>query len=407
MVLELDLLGTVIERGEKATHNHIPSRQEVEAVNKVVHTYVAKHKLLLYGGTAIDRVLIYKIGEGIYGPNKLPDYDLISPNNVENAMELANILSDYKYPYVAVNQAQHGNTMRVKVNFASEASADITYYPLVVYNHIPYMEIEGIRYVSPEYMRIDFYKSFTNPNNYYRWSTKDEYMRYRKLVEAYPLPRVKITYKNQSKSTMYQIREIYNLLSSYDLIWTGVVAFNRFAKIMDTEQIPINYLEAYIQNASNVIQSIIDVLGDDYKVITFAPLLDHYPAINMIVYKKRPLLCLYDQPENCIPIVTISKQQFVSFHQLLLFLHIKILQSTLWNDSYYKNLSKNMLYRLTHERIVYLDKHNLVGIEKGKPLSIFDFDYKNLPVSEEKQKNIECYYHYADQFRYYPTVKGQ
>lgn len=410
MSLELDLLDAVIDRAESSEHRErVPSREELEDVNRIVLEYIKKRKLLLYGGTAIDTVLKHKTGEGIYGPTKLPDYDFISNNNVYDAMTLANVLKEKGYRYVAVNQAQHGNTMRVKVNFAPEPSADITYYPSTVFNHVPHVEIDDIRYVSPEYMRIDFYKSFTNPNNYYRWLTKDEYLRYRKLVDAYPLKPLKMKYKKQSEEITSRIREMFDLLSPYRdfLVWTGIVAFNRYAQVMGTEQVPINYLEAYIPNAEEIAKEIIKNAGSkSYKLMEFSPLIDHYPAISMIVYKKHPILCLYNTSElRFIPTTSIKQKKFVSYHQLLLFFHIKILQSKIWKDTYYCKLAQNLLYRISHEREAYLNKHKLIGTEKGEPLSIFDFDFNNLPVSEVREIAIESFYKRADRFKYYPEKK--
>ena len=63
----------------------------IDKALNITAEYVSKHKLILTGGMAIDLALRAK-GESIYDDDELPDYDIISDENIKHANTLAQIL---------------------------------------------------------------------------------------------------------------------------------------------------------------------------------------------------------------------------------------------------------------------------------------------------------------------------
>lgn len=119
---------------------------------KLTDAYVSKHKLILTGGMAIDLALRSK-GKAIYDDDQLPDYDIISDENVSHAHALAKILCDAGLPNVNVINAFHITTVRVRMK--RDVLLDATYVPSLCFKKIPYLDVNHLRVVHPHYQFID------------------------------------------------------------------------------------------------------------------------------------------------------------------------------------------------------------------------------------------------------------
>jgi Poly(A) polymerase catalytic subunit len=119
---------------------------------KLTDEYVSKHKLILTGGMAIDLALRIK-GKAIYDDDQLPDYDIISDENVNHAHALAKILCDAGLPNVNVINAVHITTVRVRMK--RDVLLDATYVPPTCFKKIPYLDVDHLRVVHPHYQFID------------------------------------------------------------------------------------------------------------------------------------------------------------------------------------------------------------------------------------------------------------
>lgn len=124
----------------------------IDKANKLTEEYVAKHKLILTGGMAIDIALRAK-GSQIYSDDTVPDYDIISDKNLDHANALATILCDEGLPDINVINAVHITTVRVRMK--NIPFLDATYIPPVCYEKIPYLDVGDLRVVHPHYQFID------------------------------------------------------------------------------------------------------------------------------------------------------------------------------------------------------------------------------------------------------------
>lgn len=127
---------------------------------EIVRQFIIDKGLKIYGGTAIDFALRLK-GRSIYPDSKKPDYDFFSPDNAENAYELADLLQKKGFRNVAAIRAIHVQTVRVRVDFIYVA--DISYAPPDVFRRLPTVVYSGMQVVHPDYQRLDMHLGFCFP----------------------------------------------------------------------------------------------------------------------------------------------------------------------------------------------------------------------------------------------------
>ncbi len=124
----------------------------IDRAIQLTENYVSSHKLVLTGGMAIDLALRVK-GKSIYDDNTLPDFDIISDENLHHAHELARIMCEDGLPDINVINAVHITTVRVRMK--NIVFLDSTYVPKSVFNKIPYLDVGHLRVVHPHYQFID------------------------------------------------------------------------------------------------------------------------------------------------------------------------------------------------------------------------------------------------------------
>lgn len=156
----------------------------------IVSEYIKKRKLILVGGMAIDFALKLK-GDSIYDNFEVPDYDMYSPDNYQDAINIGKLLCENDLPNISIIRGFHMSTMRVRVNF--EPVADITYCPKSVFDKIPTLKYEQLLIIHPLYQYIDQHNALAYPyrnpqwgGNIFRW--KKDIKRLNLLQEYYPIP---------------------------------------------------------------------------------------------------------------------------------------------------------------------------------------------------------------------------
>lgn len=180
---------------ENVVINHNPQIDQMKATIPIVKEFIRKRKLIIYGGTAIDYALRLK-GDCIYPDETLdvPDLDFYSPQHTEDAYDLADILYQLGYKDTVTFRGFYVLVMKVDIggiNFV----ADIAYVGENIFEHIPYVEYEGMRVMHPHYQMIDVHSSLSFPFDgaggvygeiiFDRW--KKDITRYNKLYKHYPI----------------------------------------------------------------------------------------------------------------------------------------------------------------------------------------------------------------------------
>lgn len=159
----------------------------------LVNEFIKRKKLILTGGMAIDFALRLQ-KDKLYNDDQLPDYDFYSPNHASDAYELmAQLCEDPKFKghKLDVIGATHTTSMRVRVDYTN-VLADITYIPKNIYEEIPTLEYEGIRFEHPHYKIINIHRALHLPFEhihqpviFHRW--KKDIKRFNMLWKYYPI----------------------------------------------------------------------------------------------------------------------------------------------------------------------------------------------------------------------------
>jgi hypothetical protein len=177
---------------EQILLSHDPHYDNVVTAIKIVKDFIIKHKLIIYGGSAIDYALRLH-GSSIYHDESLatPDLDFYSPGHAEHSYMLADILYQAGFRGARAIVATYTRTMRVDA-VDNHFIADISYVPKEIFDLLPYVEYESMRIIHPDFQRIDVHSSlsipFGNPpmeDIFSRW--KKDIERFNMLVKYYPI----------------------------------------------------------------------------------------------------------------------------------------------------------------------------------------------------------------------------
>jgi hypothetical protein len=133
------------------THNFL--QKQIQMALEVIKKYIIDNNLLIVGGTAIDYALKIK-NDTLYNDlYQVPDFDIISPNNVLHANNIGQLLCDLKYTNISIIPAIHQTTVRVQL--LGFTLFDSTFIPEHIYNKIPYLEYNNFKFVHPNFQKIN------------------------------------------------------------------------------------------------------------------------------------------------------------------------------------------------------------------------------------------------------------
>ena len=159
---ELEILRAAVDKAEKRSGREMIASDEIQKMIFIVENFLRKKKLICYGGTAINNIL--PDDDKFYDrETELPDYDFFSMNAMKDAKELADIYADEGFEEVEAKSGVHKGTYKVYVNFTPVA--DITHLEPEIYKNLERdsINIVGIRYASPNYLRMGMYLELSRP----------------------------------------------------------------------------------------------------------------------------------------------------------------------------------------------------------------------------------------------------
>lgn len=188
----------------------------------IVLEFLKTHRVMCYGGTAINNLLPPE--ERFYDPETtVPDYDFYSKNPQEDAMKLANKLSEAGVVNVEAKPGMHIGTFKVFADF--EGVADITHLDEEIFERLWKEGIvrEGIHYVSPNFLRLSMYLELSRPRgDVSRW--KKVYERLQLLNKYYPLTCPMKTLPEEKPLTEKQRKTVEKILRDEEVVLLGITA---------------------------------------------------------------------------------------------------------------------------------------------------------------------------------------
>ncbi len=163
---------------------------------EITEKFIINNKLILVGGLAIHYSLILKGQQGIYGKDKLPDWDCVSPQHQKYAYELAMKLCKMGISHTNAIQGLHLSTMRTRI-FLGIETMDISYNPKNAYDIICKHSLtykNNLKIIHPHFQLLDIHRALSLPYENeplysigHRWAK--DMKRFDLLYNAYPIPK--------------------------------------------------------------------------------------------------------------------------------------------------------------------------------------------------------------------------
>lgn len=215
-------LERVIETLEFENDKRAASDPLVKTALGVVEDFLKNHRVLCYGGTAINNLLPAK--DRFYNPvTDVPDYDFFSETPQEHSMIVANKLVAAGVQNVEVKPGMHMGTFKVFADY--EGVADITQLDKELFERLWEENVVrgGIHYVSPNFLRMSMYLELSRPRgDVSRW--KKVYQRLLLLNKEFPIVCKQTEAQEHPKVSEEMKKRIRKILLEEDVVLLGVTA---------------------------------------------------------------------------------------------------------------------------------------------------------------------------------------
>lgn len=399
-----------------------PTIDEITKVNDNIINYIKQNKRKIYGGFALNKLLIAKNPSfAIYDEFDTPDIEFYSPDPLNDLVKICDKLTVEGFKNVVGQEAQHKETYSIFVNY--KLYCDISYMPSNIYAKTRFIQIDGLFLIHPWFMTIDYFRMFTDPMVSY-WRLEKHFIRYLKLQKTYPYPLINKPleikpFKNNN------LHETINLLEDYlitipNIIFTGFYTYNyylEFTKYFNKDsrftQIQMPYLEVYsinyIEDGLKIIEFIKSTKNESkitYK--EFYPFFQFY-GYNVIFYFEMngnliPILHLYSNNNKCIPFknvpyikfdnielktshiknktINIGSFDFNILHALITLVKVRIDDDNDLNDIIY-----TLINGFVNFRKYYLSEHNQT-LYDDTIFEGFVIDCKGETISPDREKRM-------------------
>lgn len=354
------------------SHNFLQDR--IVNALEVIKRYIIENKLLIVGGTAIDYALKLKNNTLYNDLYQVPDFDIISPNNVIHANNIGKILCELKYDNISIVPAIHKTTVRVQL--LGFTLFDSTYVPEYIYNKIPYLEYNNFIFVHPNFQKINQYISLsflykiTGPSYNILHRLKKDVERLGLLEKYY----------NISESTFNSTKKIFKF-NLDNLIIQNIIITDKVNIFYNSiEDVPIKYLNKHI--ISNHIS---------YNITS--NIIFHGELAYCIIYSE--FQRLYSKLYNILPLTNLDKNYIKELYKDILIHNSYQLKSNNIFFDVYNNISivnsngKNSKYNI--ESIIELLQKNNKILNLKKLDGILDLlpEYANFIINQGGKNESE------------------
>jgi len=361
----------------------------------IVHLYIQKNKLLLYGGMALNSIL----PEKIYDENELPDYDIITNDANKHGILLADEFKKQGYKYIELKKGIHYGTYKLFVEF--QPVADITDCPPSLYRKMfknkMYSKDAKLYTVPIDYLRMALYNELSRPfSNVQRW--EKVYFRLNLLNKYFT---IKSQTKNifLKKNTSNDLKNILNFIKQFlqykKVVFFGTSAFS-FFKPSAIKYPKVNKYMSYFDvlsiDAKNTIHELSLMLKNkfkiEFKIINRKGVgyTEYLPNHFSLFYKSKLLINVF-QSNACYSYKNINRMRIASIETMLVMYY-----GFLFTNRKYLDIKK------VRDMIEYLLKiQNKKGIDRlittcyGKELQLSDMRRKKWIRTSTKERSQMTY----------------
>jgi hypothetical protein len=330
---------------------------DIERALEIVRSFIIEKKLIVYGGMAIDIALKKAGHEGIYKEDAIPDYDFMSPNFYEDSNELAVILHKSGFNNVGAINGAHLTTRRVRVNF--NPVGDLSYIPKEIYDKVPTIEHKRMRFVHPNFQRMDLHHAFNfpyenPPMEVMLHRIKKDLQRFKLLDEYYPIEQDQPT--GIKKQTIELPKKLFDAavlggVEAYAVIYQKFIDTIKSKKIKippkDMENIAVASFAIGSDNfkfETPTINNPINILTDDFKsfidklktnnngIKYYNRFLDNLRPRMLTIrtnVKEMPTYEIFDIKGSLLPIYKVDSITIVQPQYLLMYFLQKSFEATM------------------------------------------------------------------------------
>ena len=232
----LNYLEESINENSKLIFTEKKEKYKLDKIFKIVEEFMIQHKLICYGGTALNNIL--PKDKQFYDYDYYsPDYDFFSPTAMDHVKELATIFKRKRYKNILAKSAVHPGTFKLYVNYIQ--IADITQINVDLYEKLLKSTVirNSIHYAPLQFLRMNLFLELSRPRgDISRW--EKIMTRLIKLNEAFPFTvsncNSLITYDHHKNKT----NTIYNFLKNIllerenNVIFIGEYAIKQYSKFI-------------------------------------------------------------------------------------------------------------------------------------------------------------------------------
>lgn len=411
---------------ETQTEKKTPSLDDVKEIVQIVLDFVKEKKRKVYGGFGLNAVIKFRNkNDAFYAESEIPDIDIYSSSPIDDLVELCDTLHSKGYTDAFGTEAFHQETYKI---FTKGYNAiDLSYVPKMIYDNIPFVEIEGIRYVHPSFATIDFFRMLSEPF-FSSWRWRKVFTRLQLIQKYYPIQKMSPD-KNILNAYHHKknVSDAFSIVEKFILNNDSIYLFGDFAhnKYVDETKMP---------SISKVDIGIYQIVSTDYKndaiklikelekninktsKITFN---EFYPFWSLTDYNVE-ILCdnevivkMYDNLKRCCPTQKVKHNNgFVhigSFDYILLMEMVLGFRQKVLNDQdkrkYHNLLISNILqmreYYFKHNNKTLLDDTLFKSFISSCVGETIDPIMKMIQEKQERKENDLPY----NKFSYRPVKK--
>lgn len=338
--------------------------EDVKDIIEIILKFVSNNKLKVYGGYAHNKVVSYKNpDDAFYSELDAPDIDVMSPSPITHMVEICNILEEKGFPGVIGKEAIHEGTYKV---FVRDYNAlDLSYVPTNVYNTIPFIKIDDINYIHPQFAILDLLKMITEPN-YSSWRWEKTVPRLYLLQHHFPIYKSKKALDpivGHKKNVDKELGIIFNYLKNKDdVMLLGDYVYNKYvdeSKITKDnnliENVDVKYYEFIAVKYTNTVLEIIDLLKKNKNNVK---IVEYYPYFNLTdfsvkIYCDDELVAVvYGNNSRCVPVkkLKLDKSNYITVG-CFDFVYLSLLVNS-FRMKTNSDVRKRMYYMLQSQNVV-------------------------------------------------------